>query len=126
MKEFSLKEKQDLLKSARGSIKKYLGLEDDSSSILEEGNLSLERGIFVTLHKQAGLRGCIGYIYPQGKLLSSVRKLALEAAFRDPRFLPLSREELSEVDIEISVLTVPKRVVSPYDINLGEDGVIIK
>jgi len=124
--EFSLTEKQDLLRSARGSIRNHLNLSEDTSGIIEKGNLSLERGAFVTLHKEGNLRGCIGYITPQGKLLSSVRKLAVEAAFRDPRFPPLSKDELSGTDIEISILTLPERVVSPYDINLGEDGVIIK
>jgi len=68
------------------------------------------RGCFVTLHKKGRLRGCIGSIQPVSDLITCVEENAQNAAFRDPRFPPLTKEELSEIDIEISVLTVPKKV----------------
>ena len=76
---------------------------DDSSAPLEEN-----RGCFVSLHKNEILRGCIGTIEPARSLISNVEENALNAAFKDPRFPPLKRDELSAVDIEISVLTVPE------------------
>ncbi|MEW6673819.1 MAG: AmmeMemoRadiSam system protein A [Thermodesulfobacteriota bacterium] len=65
-------------------------------------------GCFVTLHKEGSLRGCIGTIEPTTSLLSCVEANAINAAFRDPRFSPLSGKELDEIDIEISVLTAPR------------------
>lgn len=119
-------EKRALLKAARDSIREYLKLSSENFNIIEEGGRGLERGAFVTLHKNGNLRGCIGFIYPQGSLLSSVKRLAVEAAVHDPRFNPVSEDELKEIDIEISVLTLPKRVSKPEDIIMGKDGVIIK
>lgn len=68
------------------------------------------RGGFVTLHKHGQLRGCIGTIEPVYPLIECVEKNAQNAAFRDPRFRALTADELGEIDIEISVLTVPEAV----------------
>jgi AmmeMemoRadiSam system protein A len=68
------------------------------------------RGTFVTLTIKGGLRGCIGHIIPQETLLEGIRVNAINAAFRDPRFRPLSREEWKNVKIEISILTDPKQL----------------
>jgi AmmeMemoRadiSam system protein A len=93
---------------------------------------SEQRGTFVTLTLHGRLRGCIGHITPQESLLEGIRINALNAAFRDPRFRPLSKEEWENVKIEISILTAPK-VLSyngPEDLlkklRLGVDGVIIQ
>jgi AmmeMemoRadiSam system protein B/AmmeMemoRadiSam system protein A len=66
------------------------------------------RGCFVTLHKNGQLRGCIGTIEPTCSLIECVERNAKNAAFSDPRFPALSEKELKEVDIEISVLSVPR------------------
>jgi hypothetical protein len=66
------------------------------------------RGCFVTLHKHGQLRGCIGTIEPTCSLMECVEKNAKNAAFGDPRFPALSEKELKEIDIEISVLSVPE------------------
>jgi len=75
-------------------------------------------------HKQ--LRGCIGYIYPVKSLLAAVCENAINAASVDPRFSPVSTEELSKLEIEINVLTKPSPVPSWQDIKLGEDGIVLK
>ena len=74
-------------------------------------------GCFVTLHKHGQLRGCIGSIEPVSPLVECVESNAKNAAFRDPRFSPLSREELADIEIEVSVLSVPQRL----DFTDGED-----
>ncbi len=79
--------------------------------------LEEKRGCFVTLHKNGMLRGCIGTIEPVTSLIAGVEENAVNAAFRDPRFPPLSREELADIDLEISVLTVPE----PLDYSDSED-----
>lgn len=77
-----------------------------------------KRGVFVTLHKKGELRGCIGYILPVETIYNAVRQNALSAAFHDPRFPPLEKEELSEIKIEISILSVPEKLEfsSPEDL----------
>lgn len=67
-----------------------------------------KRGCFVTLHKQGVLRGCIGTIEPVKPLVMLVEENAVNAAFRDPRFPPVDKDELLAIDIEISVLTLPR------------------
>jgi AmmeMemoRadiSam system protein A len=69
-----------------------------------------KRGCFVSLHQHGNLRGCIGTIEPEQALLKGVEENALNAAFRDPRFSPLTAKELLSTDIEVSVLTVPERL----------------
>ena len=95
-----------------------------------------ECGVFVTLNKLAGsetqLRGCIGYPYPIKPLVEAVDDVAYAAAFEDPRFPQLNRKELSDIVIEVSVLTPPESIVvkkpeeSPSAVKVGCDGLIVK
>ena len=112
------KEKQNLLKLARSIIVSKLNADEKvcyPDNILK--SLEQKRGCFVTLHKNNNLRGCIGNIEPLSSLIASVKENAVNAAFRDPRFSPLKADELSEIEIEISVLTVPE----PLDYKDSED-----
>ncbi|MFA6461068.1 MAG: AmmeMemoRadiSam system protein A [Candidatus Woesearchaeota archaeon] len=96
---------QELLELARKVIEdKNYNLEFISREFKEK------HGVFVTLTKKKELRGCVGFIQPIKSIYDSVRENALNAAFHDPRFKPLQKEELKEVKIEISILTVPKRL----------------
>jgi len=91
-----------------------------------------KRGTFVTLTTRGNLRGCIGHIIPQGSLIEGIRENAVNAAFRDPRFGPLTRDEWGKVQVEISILTEPKPLAYTDGKDLlnklrtGIDGVIIK
>jgi len=93
---------------------------------------SERRGTFVTLTIDGNLRGCIGHIIPQESLIEGVRVNAINAAFRDPRFRPLSQKEWEEIKVEVSILTDPKPLqYSDADdllnkLRPGIDGVIIK
>jgi AmmeMemoRadiSam system protein A len=69
-----------------------------------------KRGVFVTLTKNGELRGCIGFIQPLKSIYDSVKENALNAAFHDPRFKPLQKEELKDLKIEISILTLPVKI----------------
>ncbi|NQT56761.1 MAG: AmmeMemoRadiSam system protein A [Desulfobacteraceae bacterium] len=128
------KEGKYLLDEARSTIEQELFArkgpqkpDTDLSAIFNE-----PRGTFVTLTIQGGLRGCIGHIIPQEPLIEGIRVNAINAAFRDPRFRPLTRDEWKRVKIEISILTDPKPL--PYSnakdllkkLRPGIDGVIIK
>jgi AmmeMemoRadiSam system protein A len=65
------------------------------------------QGCFVTLHLDGELRGCIGYITSDQPLSQTIPEAARSAAFHDPRFPPLSKEEFAKVTIEVSVLSRP-------------------
>ncbi|MBP5510170.1 MAG: AmmeMemoRadiSam system protein B [Kiritimatiellae bacterium] len=81
-------------------------------------------GAFVTLkdRRSDALRGCIGEILPMRPLVEVVARRAIDAALHDPRFLPVTGNELASLRIEISVLTPPAPVTSWRDIVLGRDG----
>ncbi len=119
------KERKVLLKIARQTIEEYVR---EKRVMLEitEPILKEKRGVFVTLYKGERLRGCIGRIRSEDELYQTVSEVAIESATADPRFPPVSPEELREIEIEISVLTVPRKIKSLEEIELGRDGVIIK
>jgi len=122
----SEKQKRELLKIARETLEYYLSKKILPEIKKDDPVFKEKRGVFVTLKKNGHLRGCIGYIYPVAPLIETVRKMAIEAATSDPRFSPVSFNELKDIEIEISVLTDPKRVKSADEIVLGRDGVIVK
>jgi AmmeMemoRadiSam system protein A len=94
--------------------------------------LAEERAAFVTLHAGKDLRGCIGHLQAVQPLVLDVAENAFAAAFRDPRFPPLTQAELADVDIEVSVLS-PSEALS-FDseeellqmIQPGLDGLILE
>jgi hypothetical protein len=90
------------------------------------------QGVFVTIHKHGKLRGCIGYPTGIMPLHEGIVSAAKSAAFQDPRFPPLSFDELHKVDFEVSVLTAPERVLGKTfeeivkTVRVGKHGLIIK
>lgn len=96
-----------LLAYARQTIAHYLGLAPAPSP--DADDFLAERGAcFVTLHLDGELRGCIGSIRPQRPLAVDLSANAVAAASRDPRFPPLSADELDRVRIEVSLLSSPE------------------
>ena len=123
-----------LLSFARKTIEQKifnLGAQLELESF-DSNTFSEKRGTFVTLTIDGGLRGCIGNIVPQESLLDGVKANAINAAFRDPRFEPLSEKEWEKVKIEISILTDPKPLDYSNRRDLlekmkpGSDGIILK
>ena len=119
MKNYDLteNEKSVLLKIARKSIEDsfnrskdlYINSKDLMSSLTD--NLKADAGVFVTLKtKGEQLRGCIGNFNFNIPVYQNVYNMAKEAAFSDPRFMPLSDAELKDVKIEISVLTPLQKI----------------
>lgn len=90
------------------------------SEILKE-----KRGAFVTLKKRGHLRGCIGYIEARKALYKTVAEMAIAAAFNDPRFPPLSADEVKDVTLEISVLSPLKEIRDIKEIEVGVHGLYI-
>ncbi|MCI0693515.1 AmmeMemoRadiSam system protein A [candidate division KSB1 bacterium] len=126
-KSFVLSEaqKRDLLLLARNSIAAYLAelpLPLAEAPILSD----FHAGVFVSLHIGERLRGCIGYVEGSHALLQALQETAISAASRDPRFEPVSAEELSQVEIEISVLSPLRKIASPAEIVPGKHGVMVR
>ncbi len=119
------KEKNELYSIAINAIKAKLGQHPLPDITTESETLKDKRGAFVTLHKKGALRGCIGYIQPTKPLYETVQEMAVSAAFNDYRFEPLKAEELSEIDIEISVLTPFKRISDIEEIEVGKHGLMV-
>lgn len=126
-----------LLRLARESIAGHL--RGQTSKIYQQllneeipQDLLTENGVFVTLKRrdvlddELALRGCIGNILGRFPLYESIRRLAVESAVSDPRFQPVGGlTELNSLDIEISILTIPKQVSSYSEIIVGRDGILL-
>jgi AmmeMemoRadiSam system protein A len=87
--------------------------------------LTEKRGAFVTLKVDDQLRGCIGYPLPYKPLVVTIVEMALAAATKDYRFLPITVEELGRLKIEISVLTLPRPIQDAHEIEVGRHGIIV-
>ena len=129
----SNKQGQVLLRMARTSIAKKLGLLVDETRIdLNQPFLDVKQGLFVTLHKNGALRGCVGVIEPVEPLKTGIGDTARLAAFNDSRFSPLTKDEFDQVDLEISLLSLPEKFEYSSAKELGQrivpfkDGVIIE
>ena len=83
-------------------------------------------GAFVSLHEDRELRGCIGYVDPVKSLYKTVIDAAAKAALEDPRFPPVSREELPYIDIEISMLSPLKEIRKVDEIEIGKHGLVVE
>ncbi len=97
-----------LLQAARAEIAQALGLKAEITLPQDADWLAAQGASFVTLMKKGELRGCIGTLQAHRPVLEDVRKNAHAAAFEDPRFFPLRREEFAEVSVEVSLLSEPE------------------
>lgn len=135
--ELSLEEGKLLVRLARNAVEEYLKTRKRIRP--PEGlpqKLMQPCGVFVTINSvQSGekeLRGCIGLPYPTTPLVEAVIESAISSATQDPRFYPLTPEELDSVVFEVSVLTPPQLVEVknpreyPSKIRVGVDGLIIE
>jgi AmmeMemoRadiSam system protein B/AmmeMemoRadiSam system protein A len=112
--QFSEAQGQVLVKLARKTIMDKLGVEptdpvsEDLLSGLKDEGFKIHCGTFVTLKIKGQLRGCIGSLTSTETVLEGINRNALNAAFHDPRFSPLSKDELPRTEIEVSILTKPQ------------------
>ena len=129
-KDLTADDKKVLLALARKAIRQAL----DGKTPSDPEDLGVEptpamkqkMGGFVTLTIGGELRGCIGEIFPRRALADVVCDHALDAAFNDPRFPPLTAKEFPKVHIEISALTPPVPVASYKDIEIGRHGMVLE
>ena len=120
---FTDEEKKGMIAAARSAIYSALRMDYDGEAkpvgILKDKGY----GVFVTLHLNGRLHGCIGRFTSSDSLFETIQDMARSAAFSDPRFPSLSRSEAPRIDIEVSVLSPLKRISSVDEFKLGRDGI---
>jgi len=120
-------EKRRLLTVARQTLQAHFGLAKAPS--LDPGDsasLAKKTACFVTLKLKGRLRGCIGELEPREPLIQAVASRAIAAAEQDPRFMPVTADELESIAIEISAMSPLRQVNSPDEIIVGKHGVVVK
>jgi len=122
-----------LVKTARQAVTEFLSNGNRIKLETEhEKKFSFDSGVFVTLNKPDGLRGCIGFPMPEKKLSRAIVEGAIAAATEDPRFPPVTTKELDDITFEVTVLTPPMKidVSDPMEyltkIKVGRDGLIVR
>jgi len=122
------KEKRTLLKVAHDTVEAVVSRKAVSAVESDDPELNAPCGCFVTLKNQGRLRGCIGRFISEGPLIELVAEMAKSSATSDPRFFadPIRPRELSQLDVEISVLSPLKRTDDPLSLRLGVDGIYVK
>ena len=115
---------------ARQALTAYI----ESKKIIEPRGLppvfEEKRGVFVTLHKDGDLRGCIGYPLPIMPLGKAIVDSAINACSRDPRFPCVQPTELERIEVEVTILTPPEIYTAPKKrlpelVVIGRDGLIV-
>ena len=119
--EYTKEQGKELIKLARQAIKSEFS--EEEIEVPQGKEFKQARGVFVTLTKKGKLRGCIGFPYPNLAIGEAIVSAAKSAAFSDPRFLPLQENELKDIKIEVSVLTLPQKCEAK-DVVVGKDGLI--
>ena len=121
-------DKDALLELARKAIKMYV--KHNSVYVPDKSKLSktllIPCGAFVSLHQHGSLRGCIGHFDTDSELCDVVVKMAIESATNDYRFRRVTADEIESLEIEISVLTPLRKILSIDEFELGTHGILIK
>ena len=123
--QFNIDEQRELISLAKSVIKNYL----KNGTVLELAQINPKfnqvAGAFVTLKNNQQLRGCIGIFESDLPLYQVIIEMAIAAATEDNRFLPITIDELNNIEIEISVLSPLTKINSWQEIELGKHGVQI-
>ncbi len=126
----SVDDQRTLLAIARQTIDYYFKYKKilliNELGITVSTGMNVTMGAFVTLKKQDKLRGCIGEIFPRRPLIQAVMEQAINAAVNDDRFPTVQQQEMMDIEIEISALTMPHPVKSYNDIILGHHGIVLQ
>jgi AmmeMemoRadiSam system protein A len=118
-------EKSALLQIARRSLVETIVHARRWQPDSRAGILAERRGAFVTLHLRGKLRGCVGQVEAYKSLAETVARCAIAAAREDDRFNPVQPDEVMQLEIEISLLSLPKPI-TPGEIVIGTHGLIVE
>jgi len=132
---YSIDEGRQLVKAARNAIELYLRNPHFDKKTVESSieHFNEHYGVFVTIeyYPTKVLRGCIGFPIEVGQIKNSLVEAALGAAFDDPRFVPVSHNELESLCLEVSILSKPDELPTDYKkrlsgIEVGRDGLLVE
>jgi len=121
--EYSQEERELLLKLAHDAIESALEHRSISADA-PTPHLAELRGVFTTLYLVGELRGCVGYVFPILPVYAAVMETARAAASQDTRFRPVSRDEASQLQVSLSVLS-PLRPIDPDQVEIGRHGLMV-
>ncbi|MFZ3073264.1 MAG: AmmeMemoRadiSam system protein A [Thermodesulfobacteriota bacterium] len=121
----TIEEKKILLSTARASIEAHLAHKPAPVPDVKSPALLGKNGAFVSLHAKGRLRGCIGIFLSEGPLYETISEMAISAATKDDRFSPVTKEELTGIEIEISALTPLRKISDVKEIEVGRHGIYI-
>jgi len=121
--EFTLEERRILLRVAHASIESAFE-KAQIPSHAPTPHLAELRGAFTTIYSQGQLRGCVGYVFPVTSLYQTVAQTARAAAFEDTRFWPITREEVPEIEVSLSILS-PLTSIEADQVEVGRHGLLI-
>lgn len=127
----SLNDGKLAVKFARNTIENYLDSHIEKLILNLSPIFDEKRGVFVTLTKHNMLRGCIGFPYQEFMLKAAILDASISAATQDPRFSPVTIDEMQDIEVEVTVLTSPIKIdVAPKDfpelVEIGRHGLIVK
>jgi AmmeMemoRadiSam system protein A len=116
-----------LVRLAKRTVESYI----KTGKVIQAKRLAPEMkpkaGVFVSIHKGGELRGCIGTIEPQrNNVAEEIIANAIASASRDPRFYPITTDELKELDYSVDVLTKPEPVKGEEQLDPERYGVIVE
>jgi MEMO1 family protein len=126
--ELTPKDREDLLSLARRTIESkvhHTPYEQTDPDAFSE-TLRTRCGAFVSLHIRGQLRGCIGHLVGDYPLYKMIEEMAISSALHDPRFYPVTPEELANIVIELSVLSPMHKIADISEIQLGKHGILIQ
>ncbi len=118
-----------LLDVAYLALRSYFHLGNDDPEVdleVESGELPRAAGVFATLECGEELRGCIGFLRDDMDLATLTRRAVVAAAVDDPRFHPLTKQEVPDVRVSVSVLAPPVTLNDISEIRIGRDGLIVE
>jgi AmmeMemoRadiSam system protein B/AmmeMemoRadiSam system protein A len=122
---YSNEEKKELIDIARKAITDYVINQKESVIEVKNPKFKTDGAVFVTIKVKGSLRGCIGHIQAIMPLYQSIIKNAIAACSSDPRFPPMTKEELKDMEIEISILSPFLRLNNIKNIQVGKHGLYI-
>jgi AmmeMemoRadiSam system protein B/AmmeMemoRadiSam system protein A len=123
---YTKEEKKELLALAKKTIQTYVTTGKTPAVDIKNPKFKSDGAVFVTIKENGALRGCIGNIQPVMALYQSVIKNAVAACSADPRFPPMTKDELKHTEIEITILSPLKPLKDVKDIQVGKHGLVIR
>jgi AmmeMemoRadiSam system protein B/AmmeMemoRadiSam system protein A len=116
-----------IAKLAKGAVESYVREGKRFRPVNITPEMEAKAGVFVSLHKHHGLRGCIGTFEPvESNVAEEIVTNAISSATRDPRFLPVRSDELDDLEYSVDVLTTPELVKSEEQLDPKKYGVIVE